>query len=110
MTASDRTLLGAVAVELADVRTGVDGLSGLLAGLVRGLPIEDRAEALTGAQALDALTQRLDALSDVLQALAAGKPADEAVRGVNLADVAARLGGGASPTPADTAGDLMLFD
>ena len=50
-------LLVAVADELTRVREGIDHVEALVSRLVRRAPAEDRAEALTEAQALDALTQ-----------------------------------------------------
>jgi hypothetical protein len=111
MVHADRVLLSALAVELADVRAGVDGLSDLISGMIRNLPAETRVSALSDAQALDVLTQRIDVVSDLLQALAAGRPASEAIRAVPLADMARRLAGAPAPAAsADASGDLMLFD
>ncbi len=50
-------LLVAVADELTRVREGIDHVEALVSRLVRRAPAEDRAEALTEAQALDALAE-----------------------------------------------------
>jgi hypothetical protein len=114
MPADAPSLLAALAAEIGDVRTGVDRVSGLLTDLVRRLPAEHRAEALTDAQALDVLIQRLDAVAGVLDGLASGQTSADAVSGVLLADMAGRLNGReasrAPSAPADDAGDLHLFD
>lgn len=94
-------LLAAVADELMLVREGIDGIEALVSDLVRRAPPEERPNALTHAQALDALTQRLEALSGVLRMLGGGASPSEAVSRLSLADMAGRL------RPA--AGDLMLF-
>ncbi|MFN7108958.1 MAG: hypothetical protein ACK4MY_12100, partial [Brevundimonas sp.] len=68
--------------------------------------------ALTQAQALDALTQRLEALSGVLRMLGGGASPSEAVSRLSLADMAGRLrpaAGEAPSAPSADAGDLMLF-
>ena len=59
-------LLVAVADELMRVRRDVDGVEALVGDLVRHAPAQDRPAALIQAQALDALNQRLEALSGVL--------------------------------------------
>lgn len=118
MTASSSllgpALLAALAAEIGDVRAGVDRMSTLVSDLVRRLPAEDRAEALTDAQALDALIQRLDAVAGVLHGLSDGQTSADAVSSVLLADVAVRLKGGmpghAPARPPAPSGDLQLFD
>jgi hypothetical protein len=104
-------LLAAVADELMRVREGMDAVEGLVSVLVRRAPANERAEALAEAQALDALSQRLEALSGVLRMVGAGVTPDEAVSRLTLADMAGRLrpaaGVKASAPPAS--GDLMLF-
>jgi hypothetical protein len=96
-------LLVAVADELMRVREGIDHVEALVSRLVRRAPAEDRAEALTEAQALDALTQRLEALSGATPA--------ESVSRISLADMAVRLrpAAGVKTTEAADSGDLMLF-
>ena len=104
-------LLAAVADELMRVREGIDAVEAMVSVLVRRAPPGERAEALTDAQALDALTQRLEALSGVLRMLGGGATPAEAVSRLALADMAGRLrpaaGVQASVPPAS--GDLMLF-
>ncbi|WP_420470575.1 hypothetical protein [Brevundimonas sp. FT23042] len=110
MPADTPSLLAALAAEIGDVRSGVDRVSGLLTDLVRRLPVEHRAEALTDAQALDVLIQRLDAVAGVLNGLASGQTSTDAVSSVLLADMAGRLNGHDAARPPDGAGDLHLFD
>lgn len=114
MPADAPSLLAALAAEIGDVRAGVDRMSTLVSDLVRRLPAEDRAEALTDAQALDVLIQRLDAVAGVLHGLSDGQTSADAVSAVLLTDVAVRLRGEA-PAPAVAhppapSGDLQLFD
>ena len=105
-------LLAAVADELMLVREGIDGIEALVRDLVRRAPPEERPNALTQAQALDALTQRLEALSGVLRMLGGGASPSEAVSRLSLADMAGRLrpaAGEHRPASTADAGDLMLF-
>lgn len=104
-------LLAAVADELMRVREGIDHVEALVSRLVRRAPPEDRAEALTEAQALDALTQRLEALAGVLTMLGEGATPAESVSRISLADMAVRLrpaAGVQTAAPPDS-GDLTLF-
>lgn len=104
-------LLAAVADELMGVREGMHDVEALVSRLVRLVAPEDRPAALTQAQALDALTQRLEALSGVLRLLSGGASPAEAVSRLALADMAGRLRpvpGEAMPSPA-ASGDLTLF-
>jgi len=114
MPADAPSLLAALAAEIGDVRSGVDRMSALVSDLVRNLPADSRAEALTDAQSLDVLTQRLDAVAGVLHGLSEGRSSADAVSTVLLADVADRLRGReTAPAPAAPntgSGDLMLFD
>ena len=98
-------LLVAVADELMRVREGIDHVEALVSRLVRRAPAEDRA------QALDALTQRLEALSGVLRMLGDGATPAESVSRISLADMAVRLrpAAGVKTTEAADSGDLMLF-
>ena len=104
-------LLAAVADELMRVREGIDGVEALVSDLVRRVPPEERPDALTQAQALDALTQRLEALSGVLRMLGGGASPSEAVSRLALADMAGRLrpAAGEPPSAPAASGDLMLF-
>ena len=104
-------LLAAVADELMGVREGIDDVEALVSRLVPLAAPKDRPAALTQAQALDALIQRLEALSGVLRMLSGGASPAEAVGRVALADMAGRLrpaAGEATSSPA-SAGDLTLF-
>ena len=105
-------LLAAVSDELMRVRQGVDGIEALVGDLVRHAPPDERSHALTQAQALDALTQRVEALSGVLRMLSGGASPSEAVSRLSLADMAGRLrpaAGEHRPASTADAGDLMLF-
>lgn len=105
-------LLVAVADELMRVRRDVDGVEALVGDLVRHAPAQDRPAALIQAQALDALNQRLEALSGVLRSLGDGASPAEAVSRLPLADMAGRLRPAADAAPtsnAVNAGDLTLF-
>ncbi len=110
MPADAPSLLAALAAEIGDVRAGVDRMSALVSDLVRRLPIDDRAEALGDAQALDALIQRLDAVAGVLHGLSDGQTSADAVSAVLLAEVAARLNGDGPVRAPVSTGDLLLFD
>lgn len=110
MSADASSLMAALAAEIGDVRAGVDRMSALVSDLVRRLPVEDRAEALTDAQALDVLIQRLDAVAGVLHGLSDGQTPIAAVAGVRLTDVADRLQGQTPPRAPAGSGDLLLFD
>jgi hypothetical protein len=104
-------LLIAVAGELISVREQIAGIETLVSDLVRRAAPEERAGILTDAQALDALTQRLEALSGLLRMLGDGAHPAEAVGRLPLADMAERLGAatGEATAPSQAPGDLMLF-
>ncbi|QYF86182.1 hypothetical protein [Brevundimonas sp. PAMC22021] len=112
MPAADPALLCAVADELEDLRAGVDAISHLLSDLVRRVPPAERLEVMSDAQRLDEITQRLQALSGLARAVAAGEAPEAAVAAIPLADMAQRLRPALS-RQADqgaAAGDLQLFD
>ncbi|WP_295709930.1 hypothetical protein, partial [uncultured Brevundimonas sp.] len=115
MPAADAALLNAVADELEDLRAGVDAISHLLGDLVRRVPPAERLEVMSDAQRLDEITQRLQALSGLARAVAAGEPPELAVAAIPLSDMAQRLrpavrrpADDAAPDPA-ASGDLQLF-
>ncbi len=114
MSGAAASLMAALAVELDDVRTGVDRISLLVSELVGRLPVQDRAKVLTDAQAADALTQRLDAVAGVLHGLSDGESTGDALSRVLLADLVARLrahvDADSVPHTPVTSGDLLLFD
>jgi hypothetical protein len=112
MPAADPALLSAVADELEDLRAGVDAISHLLGDLVRRVPPTEQLEVMSDAQRLDEITQRLQALSNLARAVAAGEAPDSAVAAIPLADLAQRLRPtlGARADQAGPAGDLQLFD
>jgi len=105
----------AFSVELATMGEGVEGLAGLVSDHVRQAPAEARPRALIQAQALDELTQRLDAMRSLAVVLARGEPVEAALDVVPLADLADRLRGVVLLSAPEVrvrpvAGDLMLFD
>lgn len=110
LAAVQHDLLSRMADELADVVRDVEGLSGLACLLAERAAPDERPDILIRAQSIDAVSQRLNALADVLAALGDGRSADAALATVSLSDLAERLHGGtpASARPAD--GDLILFD
>lgn len=112
MDAAVCALLAAVADEAAAVSAGVEAVSALTTRLILAAPPEGQGAAMAEAQAFDLLAQRMEGLSAVLTALAAGQTPEAAVHAVTLSDMAARLAGRApSVTAADApdAGDCLLF-
>ena len=109
MSAVDPALLIALAAELRDVRSGLDGLAERAGDWIGGLSGQARLQAVNDAQTFDLLGQRLAALAEVLQGLGEGRPADELTAAVPLADLAARLSGREPEASADP-GDLALFE
>lgn len=108
-------LLSALSAELAAMTETVESLSGMAADHVRNSQGEARARALVDAQAIDDLSQRLTALSDVTGAVARGEGVETAIGDVRLADLKSRLldavsASTAAPAPRPVAGDLMLFE
>jgi hypothetical protein len=67
-----RSLLSALSAELAAMSETVEPLCGMAADHVRNSQGEARARALVDAQAIDDLSQRLIALSDLTGAVARG--------------------------------------
>ena len=104
-------LLTAVAEELARARRDMAGIEALVGRLAAHAPAEVRGQALTEAQAADALAQTLDALSIVVRRLGEGATPDGAVAALPLADLAARLGADAEPhaSQPSSSGELLLF-
>lgn len=81
-----RPLLAALAAEIRDVRTLVEGLADII--------VADEAlvhRYLTELQAFDLVIQRSDANADVLDRIADGARARDAIRDVRLECVATRL-------------------
>lgn len=109
--------LSALSTEFAAMRRTVDDLAGVVSDHVQQTAPDARAAAMLQAQAVDALSQRLDALSGVTGALARGEPVVNALDGILLADLSGRLRQAllaADPVPQPVAGpapgDLALFD
>jgi hypothetical protein len=114
-SAASCTLLSALSAELAAMMETVDLLSGMAADHVRNSQGEARVRALVDAQAIDDLSQRLGALSDMTGAVAGGQDVAAAIGGVRLADLQSRLrtavfASAAVPASRPAAGDLMLFE
>ena len=86
-----RALLAAVSAELADIRTGIDEAGDLVSDLVKDAAPAQRLTYLTRMQAFDVLSQRVDALSGLAQALAEDQPMDTALAALPLAEMADRL-------------------
>lgn len=106
-------LLSAISAELCEMASAVNSLSSLVADHVLQSQGEARARALVDAQAIDALSQRLEALSEVTGAAAQGHDIAMVLAGVRLSDLAGRLGRGvpgAASEPSQASGDLMLFE
>lgn len=81
-----RPLLAALAAEIRDVRTLVEGIADII--------VADEAlvqRYVAQLQAFDLVIQRSDANADVLDRIAAGAPAHDAIRDVRLECVATRL-------------------
>lgn len=110
-----RALLSALSTELAAMMETVESLSAVVADHARRSQGEARARTLVGAQAIDDLSQRLNALSGVTGAMARGDDPEIALAGVRLTDLSLRLRGVVSTTvpssvPRPVAGDLTLFE
>jgi hypothetical protein len=104
-------LMGAIGTEVSEVRAGLDDLAGLMGSLIFQLPPEVRQDALTQAQAFDALSQSLDAIAGLIGDLSRGVAPETALEALTLSDLAARLRGReAVPSSNAVSGDLMLFD
>lgn len=110
------TLLSAIAAEIALLSGPLETLSSLVADHVRQAEGEARVQALVEAQAVDEISQRLEALGEVATSVANGDPIESALDAVRLSDLAQRLRlavlSQASPQTAvaPVTGDLMLFE
>ena len=106
-----QALLSGVAEELADVRAGIESLSGLVSDLATHCPADLRGQALVRAQAFDEIIQRMEGLGGLIAALGVGISAETALKALTLTDLSRRLArNSTAPTDAPVAGDLMLFD
>lgn len=115
MSVPPAKLLEAFSAELFSTRGGVNALAGLVSDYVRNCPLEARPTALRDAQAVDALAQHLDALSDFARRMSGGEPFETAVAAVPLSDLADRLRAAVqSPVhhreDACAAGEVLLFE
>jgi len=108
-------IFAAYAAELGAIGQGLQGLEALVSDHVRQCAPEARPHALREAQAIDVLSQRLDAMRALAAALAQGERIESALGVVPLADLAHRLHSSilthapAAPAAAGS-GDLMMFD
>ena len=108
-------LLGALSEEFDTLADGIETLAGLVADTVRDANDTTRPLAMQQAQAIDEMTQRCRALSDLTDTLSREDPLHDALGVIPLSALADRLSLAlrltAIPAVArpDT-GDLMLFD
>ena len=112
--AQAEAMFAAYAIELAEVGQGIEALSAMVSDHVRQCAPGARPAALRDAQAIDVLTQRLDAMRALAAALSQGEPVESALAVVPLADLANRLRSAVLapsfiPPASGEAGDLMLF-
>lgn len=112
-----RALLSAIAAEMSDIAAGVQAAGDLTGEVMGRLPSEERLSYMVRMQAFDVLTQRLDALSALADALASEQPMDTALAALPLAEMAERLqeavyrqGVAKAPAAKNDAGELQLFD
>ena len=106
--------MAALAAELDRSRDGIDALAALVSDYVRDCAPEDRPAVMGRAQAVDALSQNLEALAQFARAIASGHSPADAAGAVPLSDLGARLlaacQGQSIPPPPASSGDLDLFD
>ena len=107
-------LLSGLADELSSMIPVVEGLSALVFDHALKANAEDRSRILTQAQAVDDLSQRLEALRGLASALSRGADIQTALDALPLESMAARLraagvGGGPARDDGPDAGDLLLF-
>jgi hypothetical protein len=105
-----------LAAALESCAAELAALGEICAGLQESLsPLLLRAADVEKVQALDLVTQSLDALSSYLGAVATEAPAgaevdaEAATSGLKLADLAARLAGGRGREDPEDAGELDMF-
>lgn len=87
----NRDLLAAMAAELADIRVEIEAAGGLVSEVLRQLPAEARLGYLTRSQTFDVLSQRIEALAGLAQAVAEDQPMDTALAALPLAEMAERM-------------------
>lgn len=87
----NRDLLAAMAAELTDIRAAVEQAGDLVSEMLRQMPAEARLGYLARSQAFDVLSQRLDALAGLAEAVAEDQPMDTALAAVPLAEMAERM-------------------
>jgi hypothetical protein len=107
-------LLSGFADELSSMIPVVEGLSALVFDYALKAEPDDRPRVLTQAQSVDDLTQRLEALRDLTEAVSRGVAVDAALDALRLADVAGRLriamvGAETARDQSPPAGELVLF-
>ena len=87
----NRDLLAAMAAELSDIRAEIEAAGGLVSEVLRQLPAETRLGYLTRSQSFDVLSQRIEALAGLAQAVAEEQPMDTALAALPLAEMAERM-------------------
>ncbi len=87
----NRDLLAAMAAELTDIRAEIEAAGGLVSEVLRQLPAEARLGYLTRSQSFDVLSQRIEALAGLAQAVAEEQPMDTALAALPLAEMAERM-------------------
>jgi hypothetical protein len=108
---SDPALLRAVSAELASASADVKRLSDLVSEVIIHCPEDQRDAAVVRAQGFDEIIQRLEGLSGLAAALAAGASAEAALATLTLSGLRQRLSGVSDEqTEASLAGELTLFD
>ncbi len=80
-----------MAAELADIRVEIEATGGLVSEVLRQLPAEARLGYLTRSQTFDVLSQRIEALAGLAQAVADDQPMDTALAALPLAEMAERM-------------------
>ena len=108
-------LLGALSEEFDTLADGIETLAGLVADTVRDADDTTRPAAMRQAQAIDEMTQRCRALSDLTDTLSREEPLQDGLDAIPLSALADRLSLALRliPSPAvarPETGDLMLFD
>ena len=116
----NRDLLAAMAAELSDIRAEIEAAGGLVSEVLRQLPAGTRLGYLTRSQSFDVLSQRVEALAGLAQAVAEDQPMEPALAALPLAEMAERMqetthrarrpaADADGDEPARAAGELHLF-
>ncbi len=108
-------LMAALSEEFDTLADGIETLADLVATTVRDADENTRSEAMRQAQAIDEMTQRCRALSDLTDTLSREEPLRGALDAIPLSALAERLSRALRLSVADAtvradAGELMMFD